>query len=72
MLRGCTAVHYAALQGYTDCLKLLLGAGGRCDLLNDVGKSGYDVATKECKLILERRCEYSEIAVYIKKAEHFI
>ena len=57
MLRGCTAVHYAATQGYMDCLKLLLVAGGRYNILNDAGKSCYDVATNDCKLILEQQSE---------------
>ena len=61
MLRGCTAVHYAAMQGYTECLRLLLKAGGRHDVLNNSGKSCHDVATKDCKLILDQQSEYSTI-----------
>ena len=47
-LHGYSAVHYAASQGHTDCLKELLKAGGQTDLLTKDGQTCLDIATGDC------------------------
>ncbi|XP_045163201.2 uncharacterized protein LOC123527658 [Mercenaria mercenaria] len=52
--RGRTATHYAAENGYVDCLKLLVDAGARYDIKDDDGKDCLDVVTPGGRKILER------------------
>ncbi|KAJ8320505.1 hypothetical protein KUTeg_002092 [Tegillarca granosa] len=54
LLQGYTALHYAAREGHSDCLQLLVDKGGRYDVTDNDGNNSYDVATSECKLILDK------------------
>ncbi|XP_006812030.1 uncharacterized protein LOC102800566 [Saccoglossus kowalevskii] len=54
-LHGCTAVHYAAQEGYVDCLTALIDAGGQYDVKNDDGLNCLDVAVGKCKQILDKQ-----------------
>ena len=57
MLRGCTAMHYAASEGHVQCLQLMLKVGGRYDGKNNENKTPLDVATGECREILQKLSE---------------
>ncbi len=35
---GRTALHYAALEGHRDILKLILDVGARCDVMDNEGQ----------------------------------
>ncbi|KAK3583388.1 hypothetical protein CHS0354_040352 [Potamilus streckersoni] len=54
-LQSRTAVHYAAENGHAECLDLLVKARGRYDVKDNEGKNCLDVATPECRLILEKQ-----------------
>ncbi|KAL3862098.1 hypothetical protein ACJMK2_008092 [Sinanodonta woodiana] len=54
-LQSRTAVHYAAERGHVECLDLLVKARGRYDVKDNEGKNCLDVATPECRLILEKQ-----------------
>jgi len=55
-LRGCTSVHYAASQDNVECLKLLLAAGARCDVVNCDRQSALDVSVGDCQELLQAEC----------------
>jgi hypothetical protein len=56
-LRGCTAMHYAASQGHTECLRLLLAVESMCLVKNTDGESALDVAVGECRKLLQAERE---------------
>ena len=56
---GNTALHYAALNGREECVKLLLIAGASCDLFNEFKKKAFDDAHAKgfksiCELLAKR------------------
>ena len=57
-LKGSTAVHYAASQGHTGILRLLIDAGGRYDTTNHEGKNCLDLATGDCVQLLRKQSWY--------------
>ncbi|KAK2153268.1 hypothetical protein LSH36_302g03013 [Paralvinella palmiformis] len=61
-LRGCTSVHYAASQDNIECLKLLLAAGARCDVVNCDRQSALDVSVGDCQELLQ--AEYHSNIIY--------
>ncbi len=54
-LRGCTALHYAASQGSEEILKLLLKAGGSGNIRNNDGETSVEVATGNCRMLLQEQ-----------------
>ena len=50
-----TAVHYAAQEGHTMCLNLLLDAGGNYAIENSDGDTALDLATRACQRIIEKK-----------------
>ncbi|KAM5248615.1 LOW QUALITY PROTEIN: arf-GAP with SH3 domain, ANK repeat and PH domain-containing protein 3 [Ctenodactylus gundi] len=55
---GSTALHYAALHGQPDCLKLLLRGRASVGTVNEAGETALDIARKkqhkECEELLEQ------------------
>jgi ankyrin repeat protein len=58
LLKGFTAIHYAAKNGHEECLKRLLENGARFDVLSHNGESCFDVAKKECLKILQQYSKF--------------
>lgn len=52
-----TALHYAAVEGHPTCLRLLIEAGGDYSLPNGDGDTAFDLATRACERVIERRRE---------------
>ena len=57
-LTANTAVHYAAVEGHPTCLRLLIEAGGDYSLTNNDGETAYDMATRACERVIEKKREY--------------
>ncbi|XP_004637792.2 arf-GAP with SH3 domain, ANK repeat and PH domain-containing protein 3 isoform X1 [Octodon degus] len=55
---GNTALHYAALHGQPDCLKLLLKGRASVGIVNEAGETALDIVRKkqhkECEELLEQ------------------
>ena len=51
-------MHYAAECGHVECLKMLVDAGGRCDIKDDSGKDSLDLVTPGGRKLLERLSKY--------------
>ncbi|EHB08899.1 Arf-GAP with SH3 domain, ANK repeat and PH domain-containing protein 3 [Heterocephalus glaber] len=55
---GNTALHYAALHGQSDCLKLLLKGRASVGTVNEAGETALDIVRKkqhkECEELLEQ------------------
>jgi len=57
-LDGNTSVHYAAREGHSSCLSLLMDHGGDYSKMNHHGESAKDMATATCKRIIEKASEF--------------
>lgn len=65
-------MHYAASEGHRECLRMLLHAGGKLDVLNNDGKSCVDVAFGECHSILQSESVYHKIPWSFDLLEHVL
>ena len=54
---GWTPVHYAALNGHSDCVRLLMGAGCRMDLPDDECRTARSYAPELVDAILQEQNE---------------
>lgn len=64
-------MHYAAEQGHIECLKLLVRAGGRCDIKDTNGKTSLDLATPGGRKILEKLSKFCSLLLFTSMQSTF-
>lgn len=55
LLKGNSAVHYAAREGHEQCLQLLVTAGGHYSVYNQDRQNCLDIADPVCHSILQEQ-----------------
>ena len=56
LLKGCTPLHYAAVNGFSEVLRCLLDHGGLYDVKDNLGQTSLDVASDySCQKVLRKQ-----------------